>query len=219
MERCFEKHNFQELNNFDCGMLTNAIYFYKNYFINRGEKEIYFDIGCNAGSFVKVLNNFGIKNDIHCFEPHPIISKTTKEYYPHIIMNNYCLGNTNENINMYIPIWSVVLSSIINRPVFKNLNQEISYFNVKCETLDSYCSDHNIDEIAFMKVDVEGAEKMVFEGAHLMLKNKKIKCGVFEIGETLKDAGTSDREICELLENYGYTINKNISKNDYIFHL
>jgi hypothetical protein len=52
-----------------------------------------------------------------------------------------------------------------------------------------------------------------------MLKNKKIKCGIFEIGETLKDAGTSDKEICEILENYGYTINKNISKNDYIFHI
>ena len=116
-------------------------------------------------------------------------------------------------------MFSVGLSSIINRPVFKNLNQEITCLNVKCETLDTYCCDHNIDEIAFMKVDVEGAEKMIFEGAHLMLKNKKIKCGIFEIGETLKDAGTSDREICELLENYGYTINKNISRNDYVFHL
>jgi FkbM family methyltransferase len=219
MERCFEKHNFQELNNSDCGMLSNAIYFYKNYFINRGEEEVFFDIGCNAGSFVKALNYFDIKKNIHCFEPHPIISKTTKEYYPHIIMNNYCLGNKNENINIYIPMWSVGLSSIINRPVFKSLDQEITFFNVKCETLDSYCANHNIDEIAFMKVDVEGAEKMIFEGAHLMLKNKKIKCGIFEIGETLKDAGTSDKEICELLENYGYTINKNISRNDYVFHL
>lgn len=34
-------------------------------------------------------------------------------------MNNYCLGNKNENenIDIYIPMWSVSLSSIINRPV------------------------------------------------------------------------------------------------------
>jgi len=221
MNRCFEKHNFQELNNIDCGLLYNAIQFYNNKFnqINNGKDKVFFDIGCNAGSFVKVLKSFGIMNNIHCFEPHPVINKTTKEYYPHIIMNNYCLGNKNENIDIYIPMWSVGLSSIINRPVFKTLNQDITLFNVKCETTDTYCLANNIDEIDFMKIDVEGGEKMVIEGASEMLKNKKIKCGIFEIGETLKDAGTSDKEICDLLENYGYTINKQISRNDYLFHL
>ena len=222
MERCFEKHNFEELNNIDCDLLYNAIQFYNNKFNNNNIRNgvgIYFDVGCNAGSFIKILNHVGIKNNIHCFEPHPVISKTTKEYYPHIIMNNYCLGNKNENIDIYIPMWSVGLSSTINRPVFKTLNQDITLYNVKCETIDTYCLKHNINEIDFIKIDVEGAEKMVIEGASGMLKNKKIKCGIFEIGETLKDAGTSDKEICEILENYGYTINKNISKNDYIFHI
>ena len=77
MERCFEKHNFEELNNIDCGLLYNAIQFYKNKF-NNSIGLNYFDVGCNAGSFVKVLNSVGIKNNIHCFEPHPIISKKQK---------------------------------------------------------------------------------------------------------------------------------------------
>lgn len=40
-------------------------------------------------------------------------------------MNNYCLGNTDGSIDIYIPQWSVGLSSVINRPVFSQLNQEI----------------------------------------------------------------------------------------------
>jgi hypothetical protein len=43
--------------------------------------------------------------------------------------------------------------------------------------------------------------------------------GIFEIGETLKDAGTSEDEICNYLMNYNYIIDKNIVPNNYIFYL
>jgi hypothetical protein len=66
---------------------------------------------------------------------------------------------------------------------------------------------------------VEGAEKMVLEGAKELLQSHRIKAGVFEIGETLKDAGTSTEEVCRLLESYGYIIDKTFSQNDYVFYL
>jgi FkbM family methyltransferase len=134
-------------------------------------------------------------------------------------MNNYCLGNINGNIDIYIPQWSVGLSSIINRPVFSNLNQEINKINVECKTLDTYCKENKIDMIDFVKIDVEGAEKCIFEGAIELLHNKKIKCGIFEIGQTLYDANTHENEICDMLMRYGYMINKNISNADYVFYL
>ena len=43
------------------------------------DKQQFFDIGCNSGSFVKSLSAFNIKNNVHCFEPHPVLSKKTKE--------------------------------------------------------------------------------------------------------------------------------------------
>lgn len=60
---------------------------------------------------------------------------------------------------------------------------------------------------------------MIIEGAENMLKNKKIKAGIFEIGETLKDAGTSEEEIETILKNYCYNIVKNLSRNDWYFHI
>ena len=86
-------------------------------------------------------------------------------------------------------------------------------------TLDHYCDINNIDSIDFIKIDVEGAEKMIIEGGKNMFKEKKIKAGLFEIGETLKDAGTSEEEIATILENYGYNIVKNLSRNDWYFHI
>jgi hypothetical protein len=60
---------------------------------------------------------------------------------------------------------------------------------------------------------------MVLEGANDMLKNNKIKMGIFEVGETLKDAGTSEDEICNYLMKYNYIIEKNFDENNYIFYL
>ena len=136
IEKCFEKHSFNELNNLDYDILHRAFNFYLNKFNNK--TSIIFDVGSNSGSFVNVLQNFNINNNIICFEPHPIISKKTKEVYPYINMNSYCLGNIDGNVDIYIPQWSVGLSSIINRPVFNQLNQEIILLNVKCEKLDTY---------------------------------------------------------------------------------
>ena len=91
-------------------------------------------------------------------------------------MNEYCVGNIDGQINIYIPTLSVGLSSIINRPIFSNLNQKI---NVECKKLDTYCKENNINEIVFLKIDVEGTEKNIFEADLEILKDRKIKCGIF----------------------------------------
>lgn len=197
-------------------MLHKAFSFYLDKFHNK--TLVVFDVGANCGSFVKVLQNFDITN-IVCFEPHPVLSKKTKEVYDFITMNSYCLADKDGTIAIHIPKWSVGLSSIINRPVFNQLNQEIIVLNVKCETLDTYCELNNIHQIGFIKIDVEGAEKLILDGATKMLKAHKILCGVFEVGQTLVDANTSGQEIVTLLEGYGYKIDKTISDNDYIFYL
>ena len=87
--QCFDKHNFEELNDIDVNTLYNAIMFYQNKFSNIN--GVFFDIGSNAGSFVKVLQYCNIQSNIHCFEPHPVLHEKTKSVYPYIHMNNYCL--------------------------------------------------------------------------------------------------------------------------------
>ena len=216
-EECFDRHNFNELNSFDYDMLYNVFLFY----VNRGFRTdgIFLDVGSNGGSFVKVLDSFGLQNNIHCFEPHPIIQQKTKELYPYITMNNYCLGNMDGWVDIYIPHHFVLLSSMIRRPVFSQLGQEIHTLNVPCKRIDTYCKENGIDEIDFLKIDVEGAEKMVLEGASDMLSNRQIKCGIFEVGQTLYDANTTENEICDLLLSYGYIIDRSFSHSDIVFYL
>jgi FkbM family methyltransferase len=54
---------------------------------------------------------------------------------------------------------------------------------VTTTTLDKFCQEHEIDEIDWLKIDVEVFEKNVLQGAIEMLKNGKIASGQFE-GDT-----------------------------------
>lgn len=198
-------------------MLFQAIQ--KAYNSNPNPRPVYFDVGTNAGSFVAALNDARRPHIVHCFEPHPVLADKVSSLYPHVIMNKCCVGNSNNDIIINIPMWSCGISSVIDRPVFSQLNQDIVKLQTKCTTLDTYCATNNIDTIDFIKVDVEGAEKMVFEGAATLLANKKIKAGIFEIGQTLVDAGSSTEEICNLISGYGYRLDRSLSPNDVFFHI
>jgi FkbM family methyltransferase len=221
-ERCFEKYSFDELNNEDFPMLNYAFQMFLNTYKFDNHKPVIFDIGSNCGSFIKVLKGYNISENIHCFEPHPKLSDMCVEKYPYIKMNKLCISNQNNHIDIYIPLWSSLLSSIIKRPIFDKLKdggQEIIKINVPSLTIDKYCENNNIDIIDFIKIDVEGAEKMVFEGAIEMLSKKAIRCGVFEVGkETYKDANTSETEVCAILEKFGYKLYKKLPRN-YVFYI
>jgi len=60
---------------------------------------------------------------------------------------------------------------------------------VDCWRLDDFCLKYKVDHIDLIYMDVQGAERMVIEGAHEILKRTKYIFTEFE-GLTLKDEGT-----------------------------
>jgi len=217
LNKVYDHHSFQEMNRCDYDMFLKALSLYSNK-CTLESSSVFFDVGCNSGSFVRALKDHGITQNIHCFEPHPVMAKTTANYYPHIKMNEECLSDSDGLVNVYLPALSCGLGSIINRPVFYKLNQEITVLNVPCETIDTYCSKNNISTIDFIKMDVEGGELLVLKGAERMLREHRIKFGIFEVG-CLVEAGSSPQEVIDLLERHGYTIDRSIGSEDYAFYL
>lgn len=203
----------QKNDDLNISTLHRAFNFYLNNFYCYTDC-IFIDIGSNTGNFVKVLKRFDIKNNIHCFEPNNVSSITTKETYPYLIMNNYCLGN----IDGFTDILEKSFDVSSSRPALPRLNEEV--LNVECKKLDTYCELNNITKIDFIKIDVKWGANYIFEGASKMLESNKIQCGIFEIGNpSHDDNNTKIDEIVKTLENYGYNVNKQISQHMYIFYL
>ena len=55
-------------------------------------------------------------------------------------------------------------------------------FEAPVTTLDQFCSDRRVDHIDYLKIDVEGAEHRVLNGASALLQANRIDCIQFEYG-------------------------------------
>jgi FkbM family methyltransferase len=74
-------------------------------------------------------------------------------------------------------------------------------------TLDAFCRDNAVSQIDFMKVDVEGFEVEVFQGASGLLRSKKIGRIIFEVNvPVLSELGRSAETLWDLFHSHGYEI-------------
>lgn len=76
----------------------------------------------------------------------------------------------------------------------------------RVETGDGYCLDHSVAFVDFLKVDVEGAEHMVLQGFHEMLKKNAVRVVQFEYGYTNGDAKFLMRDFFRFFDLYGYNL-------------
>lgn len=141
-------------------------------FINN--KDI-LDIGSNIGLFSKaIVKNLNYKS-IHMFEPSYEYSNYSKKYLhdnKNIFINNYGLGSENNKLCLYKSKnenigWNTFLTDDPNQKQGFIDNMEKEFCIVK--KLD----DYNIDNIDFIKIDVEGFEDQVILGGLNSIKKYK----------------------------------------------
>ncbi len=70
---------------------------------------------------------------------------------------------------------------------------------IRLKTLDGFCDERNIDRIALLKLDVEGHELKVLEGAHRLIQSNAIDFIQFEFGGTNVDSKTFLHDFTDLL--------------------
>ena len=74
--------------------------------------------------------------------------------------------------------------------------------------LDDFCLENNVKNIDFLKIDVEGNELKVLDGAKGMLSNDKISVIQFEYGGTYIDAEILLKDVFDFFSELPYTIYK-----------
>ena len=178
------------------------------------ENQTFIDVGSNIGEFSEaILNNFKPKH-IYLFEPckeYLEISKNKLTNFENLSFYNFGLGSKKENKIIYKSKNNIGWNTFLEQDpkqqngFYNQMDQEMACV----ERLDSCLS--NIDELDFIKIDAEGYEAEVIDGAFELI-NKYKPYILIEISWGTKHPNwLRNKQIYERLFSIGY------EKEDLIF--
>lgn len=179
------------------------------------EGDFVMDIGAHVGSYTKLLSKLvGDSGKVYAFEPTPRTFKTlwnNTRYDKNVITNNFALLNEKKEIFFedYGPGYSY-FNGFKKREAKEISSLKSKEIKVEAITLDSYFFKNKIDRCNFIKIDAEGAESLILEGAANILENVRPVISV-EVGEG-KEWQKNNQDSIKLLQarDYiGYEIDKN----------
>ncbi len=186
---------------------------YKELLLATSNEYVIFDIGANIGAFSLKLSNIIEKNHrknytIHAFEPNNIIFNLFKnnislnsQYKNNIILNELAIGDNIDYIDFICESENSGNSRIINKVYDKSPIQK-----VKQTTIDEYVSKYNIKNLNFIKIDVEGYEPFVLDGAIETIKRFSPSLYIEITPDWFRQRGRSATELIKTLKDFEYSI-------------
>ena len=180
------------------------------------KQDIVFDIGANMGITANWFANRS--KHVYAFEPHPDNISTIKSQkelrkIENLTLYDIALGEKESKMQLHIKGFHGhhSLGDVDNSPTIGKIDVNVS-------RLDDVFEELNITNINFMKIDVEGFEADVLNGATNLLSDKKVNYILFELQDTiLNSIQRTSREVFEILFNFDYQIidlNGNLMSNN-----
>jgi FkbM family methyltransferase len=171
------------------------------------------DVGANVGAFTAVLSRaVGERGHVHAFEPFAAarrrLARTIElNRLTNVIVDGRAVADEvgQAQLAEYGPgfeSWSTLVPREIELDSGVLTARAVS--EVATTTLDAYCHAAEIEAVALLKVDVEGAELRVLHGAARLLERNAIDIAIVEVADTtLGPAGASAADVTDLLEQHG----------------
>lgn len=157
------------------------------------------DIGANTGLYTYYLSIYA--KTVIAFEPHTLFANfLTKAVADNVVVINKGLSNNNIHLPFYIPLKSG--HKQMNIASFnKSTVQDTSYVKQMIEvvTLDSM----KFTDVGYIKIDVEGHEHEVLEGAIETIESQKPVIQVEILGKQEEKAGD---QALNYIKGHGYGI-------------
>ncbi len=164
-----------------------------------------FDIGANMGWYSVLSAKIAKHGEVHAFEPVPFIFEKFQKNarlnkVDTITFNNIALGKEQSGsiaIHTFDGLYHGHSSmSTLNRSDYQTVH-------VPMTTLDTYCEEHGIGRIDFIKMDTEGAEMEVLAGAKNMMSGSFPPIWLIELNEETASAfGYVPHELIDTLLQY-----------------
>lgn len=171
---------------------------------------VFLDVGAHIGEYTLLAaQSVGASGEVHGFEPQanlfPILSQN-------VGMNS--LNNVTLNCSAVSNQVGEIEFEVFNEPSVSSIrkhttvSQNAKLVRVACTSLNTYWS-HQSRKIDLIKVDVEGAEKLVFEGAEelMSLPSSEAPTWLFEYSpDAYACFGYQPSEILKLLKRHDYQV-------------
>jgi len=164
-----------------------------------------FDIGTNIGETLLNFSKLNLSGKNYGFEPVPFLFEKAKK---NIALNNFKNVYLN-NVAMADKAGVLYFESPSNRN-FGSINMSsastINSNEVRAISFDEFIEYEKIEKIDFIKIDVEGFECKVLEGAMKSINKYKPILFIELDDEYLKKNGSSATQLVERLSLIGYSI-------------
>lgn len=147
--------------------------------------KVIVDAGANIGQTALYLRRFFPDSTVHCFEPVPAtFSRLTKAVraYPNIHAHSIALSSHSGSVYMREEDEYPEASAVTTE-------RTGAVCQVPSQTLDEFAAKAGIERINILKVDVEGHEIPLLDGAAGLLAERRIQAVYIEIGVDTRDLG------------------------------
>ena len=169
-----------------------------------------FDVGANIGQTALHFTKYFPAATIHSFEPvsstfQKLVSYTKDN--PKIKCHQLALSDKKEQIS--ISVFEDDQHSVLNslNSQSQNTTQGSKMETISTDTLDHFIQENKIDSIDLLKIDTEGYEIPVLDGAVNALQNNRIKLIYLEVGFSKKNLRNSYFvNVMDKLAQYDYAL-------------
>jgi len=173
------------------------------------------DVGAHIGYYsLKGNLAMGPESRVIAIEPNPVTLKVLQAN----IERNHATNITVEPVACsdregtleFFASWRIntARSSLSNVNAGGPEGKVVEKFMVRARPLDDIVSELHLDRVDVIKIDVEGAEWSVLQGAKQTIARFHPALIVEDIEEHLEQMGSSNSRIEQFLESYGYTARK-----------
>ena len=171
----------------------------------------FFDVGSHKGSYSLLLRKNFPKASIYAFEPNLFLQDQLQESLKNTGVETFFFGFGNQTGEFLATgfqgdpsLETVTLYSDSLCVVAPDEFQETIEFKFEVKKIDDFVESEGIREIHFLKIDTEGHELSVLEGAKSLIENHNIKIIQFEFNLNNVYSRVFMGDFYSLLKNYQF---------------
>ncbi len=129
---------------------------------------VFLDVGCNKGEYTYAASKFLQPFNIFSFEPNPKLNYVLSKIFSDVNVLPYALSNEEIKAKFKVPSLNGYEDDSLGSLDTENKETNetsADIFEVQCKRLDDVATSYKINRIDFIKIDVEGFELSVLDGA------------------------------------------------------